>query len=136
MQWADQDTKVLAFTRIEEYKHNFLQHRYLKEDGMPGMYSPDFLLRTEDRIYVIETKAQNQVSAVNVQRKKRAAKAWCDRINELGDTYTRGKSWYYVILGESPVKQFHAANARVSELLEYARLTDVPKETERQERLV
>lgn len=136
MQWADQDTQVMAFTRIEEYKHNFLQHRYLKEDGMPGMYSPDFLLRTEDRVYVIETKAQNQISAVNVQRKKRAAKGWCDRINELGDSYTRGKSWYYVILGESPVRQFHNANARVSELLEYARLTDVPKESERQERLI
>lgn len=104
IEWADQDGGVLAFAKIHEYKHDFLQHRYLKEDGMPGMYSPDFLLRTADRVYVIETKAKGQISNANVQRKRKSAKAWCDRINQLSDSFTMGRMWSYVILGEDTVK--------------------------------
>lgn len=124
IEWADQDSQVLAFTKVHEYKHDFLQHRYLKEDGMPGMYSPDFLVRTAESVYVVETKAQGQISNANVQRKQKAAKAWCDRINLLSDSFTLGRAWSYVLLGEDTVKQWRAQNARVTELLDYARVTD------------
>jgi type III restriction enzyme len=123
IEWADQDTQVEAFTKINEYKHNFLQQRYLKADGMPAMYSPDFLVRTADQLYVVETKAQRDLTDENVHRKRRAARAWCDRINALSPTLRENRSWSYVLLGEEAVKQWRSRNARITELLNYSRLS-------------
>jgi hypothetical protein len=57
--------------------------RYVKDNGMPAFYSPDFLVRTADAVYLSETKAQDQTSHPNVQRKRKAAATWCERINAL-----------------------------------------------------
>lgn len=122
MEWADGDTQVEAFTKIHEYKHAFLQRRYLKADGMPAMYSPDFLLRTDARVYVVETKGQRDLVNENVLRKQRAAVHWCEQINGLALDQRDGREWHYVILGEDAVKEWKNKNARISELLEYARL--------------
>ncbi|MGI9019742.1 MAG: DEAD/DEAH box helicase family protein [Solirubrobacterales bacterium] len=130
MEWADSDTQVLAFTKIHEYKHSFLQRRYLKADGMPAMYSPDFLLRTKGNVYLIETKAQRDMTNENVIRKQRAAIAWCDQINELEPEEREGRDWHYVLLGEQSVREWKQKNARVSELLEYARLRRKVKPTQ------
>lgn len=122
MEWADTDTQVAAFSKIHEHRHAFLQRRYLKADGMPAMYSPDFLLRTEDDVYLIETKSQRDLTDENVARKERAAVAWCEQINDLEPDERDGRLWHYVLLGERAVKEWKAKNARVSELLDYARL--------------
>ena len=98
------------------------------------MYSPDFILRTADRVYVIETKAQRDVSSANVQRKRKAAKAWCDRVNLLESEQRDHHTWHYVILGENAVHEWKGKNARVTELLDYARIAD--RETVNQERLI
>jgi hypothetical protein len=64
--------------------------RYLKEDGMPAMYSPDFLIRLPAHVYVVETKSQSRLSDKNVLRKQPAAVAWCEQI--VGDhTVVLGK---------------------------------------------
>lgn len=78
--WAQADSQVLAFCKISETRHPFARLRYVKEDGLPAFYSPDFLVRTEAAIEPVETKAQQQVSHPNVQRKRKAAVAWCERI--------------------------------------------------------
>jgi type III restriction enzyme len=122
MEWADQDTRVDAFTKINEYKHDFLRRRYLKADGMPAMYSPDFLLRSGSLVYVIETKAQASLTDENVNRKRRAAVAWCEQVNALSSEQRDDATWSYVILGQAAVKEWRSKNARVTELLDYARL--------------
>ena len=66
IEWADKDTKVEAFCKVHEYRHDFLRRPYLKADGMPAQYSPDFLVRTDDDVYVVETKAQSALSDENV----------------------------------------------------------------------
>ncbi len=123
IEWADQDTLIEAFTKIDEYKHDFLRHRYLKADGMPAMYSPDFLVRTADAVYVVETKSQADLSNENVNRKRRAALAWCSRINSLPEEKRSDRVWRYVLLGQDIVEQYRANNMRVTDLLEYAKLT-------------
>jgi hypothetical protein len=37
---------VLAFCKISETRHTFARLRYVKDDGLPAFYSPDFLVRT------------------------------------------------------------------------------------------
>ena len=83
IEWADSDTKIEALAKIHEYRHDFLRRPYLKEDGMPAQYSPDFLVRTADEVYVVETKAQSAMTDENVKRKKRAAVSWVEQINAL-----------------------------------------------------
>ncbi len=120
--WAQADTQVLAFCKISENHHTFARLRYVKDDGLPAFYSPDFLVRTEGAIYLVETKAQQQTIHPNVQRKLKAAVAWCDRINSLPAGHRGGLPWNYVLLAESVVHEWQAKGARLAELLDYARL--------------
>jgi len=122
IKWAQADTQVLAFCKINENRHTFARLRYVKEDGLPAFYSPDFLVRTENSVYLVETKAQDQTNHPNVQRKRKAALAWCDRINEVSVEQRNSPPWHYVLLGESVVHEWHNKGARLVELLNYARL--------------
>ena len=120
--WAQADTQVQAFCKISENRHTFARLRYVKDDGLPAFYSPDFLVRTEAAIYLVETKAQQQTIHPNVRRKLKAAVAWCDRINGLPAEHRGCLPWHYVLLAESVVHEWQAKGARLAELLDYARL--------------
>lgn len=122
IEWLDSDGAVEALAKIHEYRHEFLHRPYLKADGMPASYSPDFIVRTADSIYIVETKAQSALSDENVQRKQRAALSWVEQINTLAPEDRSGREWHYVLLGEQTVKDWKGKNAKVSELLEYAKL--------------
>jgi len=133
--WAQADTQVQAFCKISENRHTFARLRYVKEDGLPAFYSPDFLVRTADAVYLAETKAQQQTAHPNVQRKLRAALAWCDRINALTTEQRGGPPWHYVLLAENVVYEWQAKGARLAELLDYARLRPLA-DASLQERLI
>lgn len=120
--WAQADAQVLAFCKISETRHPFARLRYVKEDGLPAFYCPDFLVRTVNGIYLVETKAQQQTMHPNVQRKLRAAVAWCERINALAPEHRQDLPWHYVLLGEEVVQEWQDKGAHLAELLEYARL--------------
>ncbi len=120
--WAQANTQVLAFCKASENRHTFARLRYVKDDGLPAFYSPDFLLRTADAIYLAETKAQQQTIHPNVQRKLKAAMAWCERINLLAPEHRGGLPWHYVLLAEDVVYEWQAKGARLTELLDYAKL--------------
>ncbi|NOU25877.1 MAG: DEAD/DEAH box helicase family protein [Methylotenera sp.] len=122
MQWAQADTGVQAFCKISENRHTFARLRYVKEDGLPAFYSPDFLVRTENAVYLVETKAQQQTTHPNVQRKLKAAVAWCERINNLAPELRDNCNWHYVLLGESMFADWRGKNARLPELLDFARV--------------
>ena len=124
--WADQDSRVEALIKVHEYRHDFLRRPYLKADGMPAQYSPDFLVRTADDVYVVETKAQAMLSDENVKRKQRAAVAWCEQLNALDAEQRDNRDWSYVLLGETIVREWHRKNVRVTELLDYATLRRTP----------
>lgn len=127
IKWADDDTYVEALAKIHEYRHDFLRRPYLNADGMPAQYSPDFLVRTDDMVYVVETKAQFALSDENVQRKKRAAVAWCEQINQLKPEMRDNRTWFYVLAGEESVREWHKKNQRATDYLKFARL--MPKAT-------
>lgn len=133
IRWADKDSCIEALAKVHEYRHDFLRRPYLKADGMPAQYSPDFLIRTPFTIYVVETKAQSALSDENVQRKQKAALARCEQINELPEEQRDGRDWAYVLLGETIVNEWHKKNATVTDLLEYARLRKAS--SPRQERM-
>jgi len=122
---ADRDGSVDAFCKLNEQKHTFTRLRYIKEDGLPAFYSPDFLVRCGGNIYLVETKAQGQVNTPNVKRKKRAAVSWCDKINGLAPEQRSKAEWHYVLLGEQVFYDWRDKGASIRDMLEYARLRPV-----------
>lgn len=120
--WADADSDVEALAKIDEYKHTFLRRPYLKADGMPAQYSPDFLVRTEFDVYVVETKAQSSLGDANVSRKEESARGWCAQINGLPAHLRDDRDWHYVLLGEKTVREWRDKGAQATQLLAYAKL--------------
>lgn len=120
--WANNDTSVQAFCKISETRHDFARLRYIKEDGLPAFYSPDFLVRTADAVYLVETKAQKDVTSPNVQRKLKAAQTWCERINALPPEARNDQPWHYVLLGERLFYECRDKNEALNKLLAFARV--------------
>ncbi len=120
--WAQADTQIAAFCKISENRHTFARLRYVKEDGLAAFYSPDFLIRTASATYLVETKAQQQAIHPNVQRKLKAAVAWCERVNQLAAEHRGGLPWHYVLLAEEVVYEWQGKGARLADLLDFARL--------------
>ena len=79
-------------------------------------------MRTIDAVYLMETEAQAQTIHPNVQRKRKAALAWCERINGLSAGQRGGAPWHYVLLAENVVYEWQGKGVRLAELLGYARL--------------
>lgn len=128
-EWVDADSDVEALAKIDEYKHTFLRRPYLKADGMPAMYSPDFLVRTAFDVYVVETKAQSSLGDANVRRKEDSARGWCAQINALPSELRGEREWHYV-LGEKKVREWRDKGASATQLLAYARLRPAVTETQ------
>jgi type III restriction enzyme len=126
IEWANVDSSVQAFCKISETKHDFVRLRYVKEDGLPAFYSPDFLLRTDKVVYLVETKAQGQLSSPNVQRKLKAAATWCERINALSEEERDGLTWHYVLLGEAVFFDWRGKSERLTALCDFARVRGRP----------
>jgi type III restriction enzyme len=125
METSERDASVDAFCKINEQKHTFARLRYIKEDGLPAFYSPDFFVRVTDNIYLVETKAQSQITSPNVLRKRKAAVSWCDRINGLPADKRSGKTWHYVLLGEDTFYNWRDKGGSIADLLAYAKLRPV-----------
>jgi len=122
MERSNVDSTVQAFCKINEQKHLFMRLRYVKENGLPGFYSPDFLVRTNSGVYLVETKSQNMLTQGDVRRKKRAAVAWCERLNQLPEAQRDGRTWAYCLLGETLFYQFRDAGASIQEVLDFSKV--------------
>jgi len=66
-------------------------------------YIPDFVAETQDTIYMIETKAKNQINSNEVIAKKKAAQAWCGYASEH-NAKNKGKAWKYLLISHEDVK--------------------------------
>jgi type III restriction enzyme len=122
IEWAQADARIAAFCKVSETRHDFVRLRYVKADGLPAFYSPDFLARNrEGVVYLVETKATEQMNSPNVERKLKAAQTWCERINNLPETH-RQATWHYVLLSEKVFYDWRGKQASLAELLDYARV--------------
>lgn len=127
VEWCQTDSAVEAFCKLSENRHDFARLRYVREDGLPAFYFPDFMVRTADAIYLVETKAQQQTSHPNVLRKRKAAATWCARINELPPYDRSGREWCYALVGESVFVDWRDKGARLSDLLSFSRVRLAPE---------
>lgn len=60
-------------------------------------YRPDFLVETNDKIYIVEIKARNRIQDEEVRLKKEAAITFCNNVNYIFSS-TNKKKWDYLLL--------------------------------------
>ncbi|MGB2728251.1 MAG: DEAD/DEAH box helicase family protein [Halobacteriota archaeon] len=123
IEFVDKDSKVKAFIKINENYHDFAHITYIREDGLLSHYYPDFVVRIDDKIYIVETKAQKDVNNPNVKQKRLATIDWINKINELKPEDRMNCTWDYVLLGENTFYEFQDKGASTEEILEYAKMT-------------
>ena len=117
-EFLDNDAKVESFLKIDEYKHYFAKVPYMREDGMLAWYSPDFIVKTQEHIYIIETKATEAASQANVRAKQIAATEWCERINALEEGDRMNREWKYALLREDMFYSFGGTGADIEDICE------------------
>jgi type III restriction enzyme len=62
----------------------------------------DFLTKTSEKMYLLETKAAKDIDNPNTAVKARAAVAWCDQASIVVPAgYNQPQTWEYLILSES-----------------------------------
>ncbi len=65
-------------------------------------YVPDFVAETETELLMIETKARNEMTTIEVEAKRKAAEEWCRNASAHASTYG-GKPWRYGLIAHDTV---------------------------------
>lgn len=94
----ENDPKVLKWMRPSPKQFDI----YYGPGGV-SRYEPDFVVETAEAIYMVETKAANEVDSENVQEKARAAKEYCRAVTAW-NIDNGGKPWYYSIVAHNEVR--------------------------------
>ena len=65
-------------------------------------YEPDFIVETDNKMLLVEIKAEKDVNDSGVQNKASAAKLWCQYASEHA-LKNGGKAWKYLLIPDSEV---------------------------------
>lgn len=123
MEFLDHDTDVQRFLKINENQHDFAKVFYIREDGLLASYHPDFMVYTEDGIYVVETKGQDKVNDANVRRKWLAVLEWCKKINRLPEDDRMLRPWQYLLVGEDNFRTWSGNGATFEDIARLSRVS-------------
>jgi type III restriction enzyme len=118
LEYADCDSNVERLIKISETRHNFARLHYVRADGMLASYYPDFMVKTADKMFVVETKSEQQMDNTNVQAKRQSAIEWVSKINELEPDNRMNANWNYVLLSDTTFYVQKSRNATMSDILE------------------
>ena len=71
--------------------------------GGVSRYEPDFVVETDNGIYMIETKASNEMNSRPVIEKAHAALVYCRAVSEWNKN-NGGKPWDYALISHDEVR--------------------------------
>jgi type III restriction enzyme len=77
---------------------------FYKDGADQSEYIPDFVAETDDRIYLLESKAAGQMADRVVQAKKDSAVKWCQHATEHS-TKCGGKPWSYLLIPHDAIAE-------------------------------
>jgi len=83
MRYLDEQEDVLAFTKV--LRRIPLRISYYDPEKGVQRYVPDFIVKTANCFYLIETKGEVWDQLPNVKQKDKAATAWCTNASEISD---------------------------------------------------
>lgn len=123
IEFIDSDSKVNAFMKIYEHYHYMSSIMYVRDDGILSHYYPDFIVKIKNKIFIVETKAEKDLTNQNVQSKRLATVDWIEKINELNLDDRMNCKWNYVLLGERTFYDLSKKGADTEKILNYATKT-------------
>ena len=96
---------VTAFSKLD--RRHKLKIAYRDETGILRNYEVDFIVKTPDKMYLVETKADKDIDNPNVAVKVQAATAWCEQASLVppSDDKKQPQEWEYLILSENLYKR-------------------------------
>ncbi|MBU4257072.1 hypothetical protein KKC04_01525, partial [Patescibacteria group bacterium] len=100
----DKSAEVEAFGKIQQRKHP-LNISYRDKDGIKRDYFPDFIIKTKDKMYIVETKAEDEIQKAEgseknlIVLKARAAVSWCKTASQVA-LPDQPQDWEYFMLSE------------------------------------
>ncbi len=93
---------VKAYAKLDK-KHG-LKIPYRDEHGILREYEVDFIVKTTDTIYLVETKADRDLDRPVTAIKARAAQSWCKSSSMVQPPVDQPARWEYLLLSESLFK--------------------------------
>ena len=96
--------EVLSYAKLD--RRHRLKIAYRDHTGILRNYEVDFLVKTADKLYLVEAKADKDIDSQNVAVKARAAVAWCEQASTASppDGYNQSQMWEYLLLSEGLFK--------------------------------
>ncbi len=100
----DKSGEVEAFGKIQQRKHP-LNISYRDKDGIKRDYFPDFIIKTKDKMYIVETKAEDEIQKAEgneknlIVLKAHAAVSWCKTASQVSLS-NQPQEWEYFMLSE------------------------------------
>ena len=123
IEFLDKDGEVERFLKISENMHPFAVIYYMRSDGLMATYHPDFIVATEEKVYLIETKGNDKLFDKNVRQKQTAAVEWVRKINELKPEERMSREWEYVLIGEDHFYGLASGGASLVEICDRCKVS-------------
>ena len=121
---TDKDAEVERLIKINENYHTFAHLKYIRTDGLLSSYYPDFLVKFDNDVYYVETKAEKDLDNANVKQKQKSALDWCKKINELEPHNRMNSIWHYSLLDDNTFYSMLNRGASIKNMLDYCKLTN------------
>jgi type III restriction enzyme len=100
----NKSAEVEAFSKIFERRHS-LNISYRDEYGITRDYYPDFIVKTNEAMCIVEMKADKDLDLPTVALKAQAAKSWCERVSLIKNKeINQPNKWKYFLISESLFK--------------------------------
>lgn len=100
----EQSSDVLTYAKLD--KRHALLIPYRDEYGILREYEVDFIVKTKDKIYLLETKADKDLYVPAVLLKAKAAHNWCMSASRVSspEDMLQPNQWEYLVLSEELFK--------------------------------
>ncbi len=100
----EQSIEVLAYAKLD--KRHALLIPYRDEYGILRDYEVDFIVKTSDKMYLVETKADKDLNDPTVLLKAKAAHSWCMNASTIDpiEGSSQPTTWEYLVLPEGLYK--------------------------------
>jgi len=123
MDFLDKDGEVERFLKISENMHPFAVIYYMRRDGLMATYHPDFIVATQEKVYLIETKGNDKLFDKNVRQKQTATVEWVRKINELRPEERMNREWEYVLISEDNFYGLSHNGATITDICERCKVS-------------
>ena len=123
IEFLDRDGEVERFLKINESQHAFAVIYYMRTDGLMATYHPDFIVGTDKKIYLIETKGNDKLFDKNVRQKQTATVEWTRKINELKPEERMNREWEYVLISEDNFYGLSSSGATITDICDRCKVS-------------